>query len=166
MRTSRWRIAASFYRIPNPVSPQGPRYTGGGRLVRETNNGSGFVSHTALILFAHGSRVESANDSVRAAARELAQLGSFRHVQAAFLELGQPDLPGAVSMLAGQGVRRIVVIPYFLTLGLHMERDLPKLIAGIQQVHPGLHIRVAPPLEGHPGLLNVLLERAHEALID
>ena len=126
----------------------------------------GFVSQTALILFAHGSRVESANDGVRAIARDLAEMGSFRYVEAAFLELGQPDLAGAVSMLAGKGVDRVVVIPYFLTLGLHMERDLPKLIATIQQAYPGLHIRATPPLEGHPGLVSVLLERANEALID
>ena len=129
-------------------------------------NGNGFVSQTALILFAHGSRVESANDGVRAVARDLAQMGSFRHVQTAFLELGQPGLADAVAALARDGVERVVVIPYFLTLGLHMERDLPKLIAGIQQAHPGLDLRVTPPLEGHPGLVSVLLERAKEALID
>src|SRR5690242_16037112 len=123
-------------------------------------NGNGFVSPPALILFAHGSRVESANDGVRAVARDLAQMGSFRIVATAFLELGRPDLAGAVSALASQGIQRIVVIPYFLTLGLHMERDLPQLLAGIRQAHPGLDVRVAPPLEGHPGLVSVLLERA------
>lgn len=128
--------------------------------------GNGFVSQTALILFAHGSRVESANDGVRAVAHDLAQMGSFRYVEAAFLELGQPGLADAVAALAHKGVDRVVVIPYFLTLGLHMERDLPKLIAGIQQAHPGLDLRVTPPLEGHRGLVSVLLERAKEALVD
>ena len=123
-------------------------------------------TEAGLIVFAHGSRVEAANEGVRAAARDLARLGSFRHVAAAFLELGQPDLAGAAAELAGRGVERIVVIPYFLTLGLHMERDLPKLIAEIQGVHPGIEVRVAPPLEGHPGLVAVLLERARETLAD
>ena len=131
-----------------------------------SENGNGFLSPPALILFAHGSRVESANDGVRAVARDLAQLGSFRNVAPAFLELGQPDLAAAVSALISEGIRRIVVIPYFLTLGLHMERDLPQLLAGIRRAHPDLDIRVTPPLEGHPGLIGVLLERAQEALID
>jgi len=119
----------------------------------------------ALVLFAHGSRIESANEGVRAVARDLAELGSFRHVEPAFLELGQPDLAGAVATLASRGVRQIVVLPYFLTLGLHLERDLPQLIAGVQQTHPGLDIRVTPPLEGHPALVSALLDRAQAALV-
>jgi sirohydrochlorin ferrochelatase len=129
-------------------------------------DGNGFVSSFAVILFAHGSRVESANEGVRAVARDLAQMGSFRQVAPAFLELGQPDLAGAVSDLASQGVQRVVVVPYFLTFGLHIEQDLPQLIAGIREAHPGLEIRVARPLEGHPGLAQALAERARQALID
>ncbi|HLK47679.1 MAG TPA: CbiX/SirB N-terminal domain-containing protein [Bryobacteraceae bacterium] len=121
-------------------------------------------TQAGLILFAHGSRVEAANEGVRAAARDVARLGSFRHVGAAFLEFGRPDLAGAAEALVRAGVNRIVVIPYFLTLGLHMERDLPKLIADIQGTHAGVEVRVAPPLEGHPGLVTVLLERANAAL--
>ena len=118
---------------------------------------------TGLILFAHGSRVESANDGVRAIAADLARAASLAHVVPAFLELGQPDLAGAAAILAAQGVRRIVVIPYFLTLGLHLERDLPRLAAGLRQAHPGIEISVTPPLEGHPALLEVLLDRWKES---
>ncbi|HEY1241942.1 MAG TPA: CbiX/SirB N-terminal domain-containing protein [Bryobacteraceae bacterium] len=118
-----------------------------------------------LIVFAHGSRIESANEGVRAVARDLAKLGSFRYVEPAFLELGQPDLAGAVAALAAQGVERIVVLPYFLTLGLHLERDLPQLITDVQRAHPEVEIRATPPLEGHPALLTALLDRANSALI-
>ena len=119
---------------------------------------------SGLIVFAHGSRIEGANEGVRAVARDLAKLGSFRHVEPAFLELGHPDLAGAIETLAAQGVDRIVVLPYFLTLGLHLERDLPQLIAGAQRAHPRLEIWVAAPREGHPGLVSALLERARSAL--
>ncbi|MBZ5577189.1 MAG: CbiX/SirB N-terminal domain-containing protein [Acidobacteriia bacterium] len=121
---------------------------------------------TGLIVFAHGSRIESANDGVRSVAGQLAELGSFRHVAPAFLELGQPDLAGAVDRLAQQGVERIVVIPYFLTLGLHLERDLPQIVAAVAAAHSSLEILVTPPLEGHPALVPILLERAREALTD
>ena len=120
----------------------------------------------ALIIFAHGSRIESANEGVRAVARQLAEMGSFRHVEPAFLELGQPDLAGAVERLTKQGIQRILVIPYFLTLGIHLERDLPQIVAGLAAAHPGVEIRVTPPLEGHPALLQILLDRAREAPTD
>ena len=85
---------------------------------------------------------------------------AFEHVEAAFLELGQPDLEGAVSRLAERGIRQVVVIPYFLTLGTHLERDLPKLAAQAGAAHPEMDLRVTPPLDGHPALVEILLDRA------
>ena len=114
---------------------------------------------TGIIVFAHGSRIEAANEAVRTVAADLARAGQYPHVQAAFLELGQPDLPGAVQVLSAQGVERVVIIPYFLTLGIHLERDLPALVAQISLSHNGLQIAVTPPLDGHPALLQILLDR-------
>ncbi len=115
------------------------------------------------ILFAHGSRVEPANQAVRDIAAAFAHAGGFTLVEAAFLELGTPDLAGAAARLAAAGADHIVVIPYFLTLGLHMERDLPPLIQSISLNHSGLPIVVTPPLDGHPALVQVLLDRALQA---
>jgi sirohydrochlorin ferrochelatase len=115
-----------------------------------------------IIVFGHGSRIESANESVRDAARELARAGGLEHVEPAFLELGQPDLEGAVARLLRQGVRHIRVIPYFLTLGTHLERDLPRLVSDISRSNNGLAIEVTAPLDGHPGLVAALLDRARD----
>ena len=115
-----------------------------------------------IVVFAHGSRIESANEAVRRAAADLARLGGYEHVEAAFLELGQPDLEGAVLRLADMGVQSILVIPYFLTLGLHLERDLPRIAQQIANKYKDLQIRVAPPLDGHPALVQVLVDRARE----
>ena len=115
-------------------------------------------------MFAHGSRIEPANEAVRAVAEELGRKGGFAHVEAAFLELGQPDLEGAVLRLASQGVSVILVIPYFLTLGMHLERDLPRISAEISNKYKDLAITVAPPLDGHPSLVEVLVDRAKSYL--
>src|SRR5215208_1521706 len=115
-----------------------------------------------IIVFAHGSRIESANEAVRTVAVELARASGNR-VEAAFLELGEPDLEGAAARLVEAGVDTITVIPYFLTLGLHMERDLPPLMEKISNTYNGLPIAVTPPLDGHPALLQVLLDRSMSA---
>ena len=115
-----------------------------------------------FIIFAHGSRIESANESVRALTARFTAASGFPHVETAFLELGQPDLAGAVARLAARGLRRIVVIPYFLTLGTHLERDLPRLVEGLMADYPGLEIVVTKPLEGHPALLQILVDRSRE----
>ena len=117
---------------------------------------------TAFVVFAHGSRMESANAAVRAVAAQMASAGSHL-VEPAFLECGQPDLAGAVDRLAGRGASRVIVIPYFLTLGTHMQRDLPELVRSALQRHPKLEIDVTPPLDGHPGLLQALLDRAKQS---
>lgn len=117
-----------------------------------------------VVVFAHGSRVEPANEAVRAVARELARAGGFERVETAFLELGEPDLPAAVARLAAAGVSRVVVIPYFVTPGLHLERDLPRIIAGISRTYKDLDLQVTPPLDGHPAMTQILLDRAREAL--
>jgi sirohydrochlorin ferrochelatase len=114
-------------------------------------------------VFGHGSTVESANDAVRAMAAELARRGSYEAVETAFLESGQPDLRGAVEILAGCGIRQVIVIPYFLTLGMHLKRDLPQLVEELRAVHPGMEIQVTAPLDGHPALIDALVGRAREA---
>jgi sirohydrochlorin ferrochelatase len=119
---------------------------------------------TGLVVFAHGSKLEAANDAVRAVSASLASSGD-RAVEAAFLELGTPDLPSAVRSLIARGADRIVVIPYFLTLGRHVEEDLPRIVKEISQEHAGLQIEVTPPLDGHPALLDALLDRAREARV-
>jgi sirohydrochlorin ferrochelatase len=120
-------------------------------------------SGIGYVVFAHGSSIESANDAVRAVAGEMARRGKYEAVEAAFLEGGRPDLAGAVEILAGCGLARVVVIPYFLTLGLHLQRDLPHLVEQIGAAHPEIEIEVTAPLDGHPAMVEALLARARES---
>ena len=117
---------------------------------------------TGIAIFAHGSSIASANDSVRAVADRVAHQGGFELVEAAFLDQGTPDLAEAVARLAARGASRILVVPYFLTLGLHLQRDLPRIVAEIARIQPGVEIRVTLPLDGHPALAQALIERARE----
>ena len=118
---------------------------------------------TGFVVFAHGSRVESANQAVRDVTAQMAASGPHM-LEAAFLELGEPDLGGATRRLVSQGAQRVVVIPYFLTLGTHMQRDLPRLASEASRANGGIEIQITAPLDGHPALLQALLDRAGEAL--
>jgi sirohydrochlorin ferrochelatase len=120
------------------------------------------MTGTGYIVFAHGSSIESANQAVRQVAADMARRGSLDLVEAAFLEGGRPDLAGALDAMADK-VARVVVVPYFLTLGLHLQRDLPRLIDAVRRAHPGVEIQVTPPLDQHPAMVQALLDRAREA---
>jgi len=118
---------------------------------------------TGFIVFAHGSRVESANQAVRDVAAQMAASGQHI-VEPAFLEIGQPDLTTATGLLIARGAQRLIVIPYFLTLGTHMQRDLPRLARDASHTHGDIEIQITSPLDGHPALVQALLDRASEAL--
>lgn len=119
---------------------------------------------TGLVIFAHGSSVASANESVERVTELVRLQGGYELVETAFLELAMPDLREAVARLAMRGANRIVVIPYFLTLGIHLKRDLPRIVEELAGIHKGVRIDVTEPLHGHPSLAGILLERAREAL--
>jgi sirohydrochlorin ferrochelatase len=118
---------------------------------------------TGFIVFAHGSRIESANQAVRDVVSKMAASGQHV-VEAAFLELGQPDLAGATALLISRGAKRVVVIPYFLTLGTHMQRDLPRLAQDASRGNGDIEMQITAPLDGHPALVQALLDRASQAL--
>jgi len=116
---------------------------------------------TGIIVFGHGSSVASANEAVKNVAAQAARSGGWAAYETAFLE-ADPRLGDAVAKLAGDGIGDILVLPYFLTLGIHLQRDLPGLVDELAR-HHAVSIRVAPPLDGHPELSRILVDRAREA---
>jgi sirohydrochlorin ferrochelatase len=113
---------------------------------------------TGIVVFGHGSSVASANDAVRAIAAAAAEQGGWSLYETAFLE-AEPRLSVAVAKLVRAGADEVLVLPYFLTLGIHLQRDLPKIADDLAaEFH--IPIRVAPPLDGHPELSRILVERA------
>ncbi len=119
---------------------------------------------TGVILFAHGSPVAEANQGVAALARQVAEKLEAEFVTAAFLDSAPPDLGAALAEAARRGVSRVVVMPYFLTMGLHLRRDLPRLMAEQRARFPQLEIIVSESLEGYPGMVEAVLGRVREAL--
>jgi len=118
---------------------------------------------TGIVIFAHGSSVATANEAVRAVAEAAAEAGGFELAEVAFLE-AQPSLSEAVARLVDGGASRILVVPYFLTLGIHLQRDLPGMLAELARIHTRVELRATAPLDGHPALIQILLDRARGAL--
>lgn len=118
---------------------------------------------TAILLFAHGSRVADANQGVHDLARRVQDAGPYQYVRAAFLDLAQPDLNAAVAAAVQAGMRRVIVIPFFLMMGVHLRRDLPKLIEPLRERFPDLAIDLGQSLEDHPMMPSIILGRVQEA---
>lgn len=119
---------------------------------------------SGIVLFAHGSSVASANDAVREVAAAVARSTGFELLETAFLDPVRPSLDQAVESLVRKGAARIIVVPYFLTLGLHLQRDLPAILSRLESIHKNVEISVTPPLDGHPALATIVEQRVREAL--
>jgi sirohydrochlorin ferrochelatase len=115
---------------------------------------------TALLLIAHGSREETANADLHHLAAELRRRGEFTIVEASFLELAEPDIDAAAAKCVEQGVARVVLVPYFLSAGRHVRRDLTAARDRLAARYPRVEFRLAEPLGRHPLLLEVVAERA------
>lgn len=118
---------------------------------------------TALLLIAHGSRQPEANADLLRLAEELRQAGRFARVQPAYLELAQPDIDAGGVNCVQDGVRRIVLLPYFLSAGVHVRRDLTAARDRLAARFPEVEFLLAEPLGPHPLLTKIVLERAADA---
>jgi sirohydrochlorin cobaltochelatase len=118
---------------------------------------------TALVLIAHGSRAEAANDAHREVATTLAErLGA--PVIAAFLELAEPSIGAGIDAAVAGGAQRVAVLPHFLYPGRHLVRDIPAEVAAAVERHPEVRIDVLPESGSAPAMLELLAAAARAGL--
>ena len=119
---------------------------------------------TALLLMAHGSRQEEANADLYHLVEELRRRGPYDVVEASFLELAEPDIEQGAAICVRQQAERVVLLPYFLSAGVHVRRDLAALCRRLQARYPQVRFHLAEPLGRHPLLLEVVADRAGQSL--
>ena len=112
---------------------------------------------TAVLLIAHGSRQPSANDDLHELAARLSASGEHPIVEACFLELAEPDIPTGGSRCVARGATLVLMVPYFLSAGVHLRRDLTAAREELSCLHSEVEFRLGSPLGPHP-LLDSLVE--------
>lgn len=117
-----------------------------------------------VLVVGHGSRRREANDDVREAARRIAERGRYPLVEAAFLEIEDPDISEAFARLVERGANEIIVHPYFLSPGRHTRGDIPVEVHKAAVRHPGINYRITEPLSAHPLVIAASVERLRETI--
>ena len=112
-----------------------------------------------MMLIAHGSRKQSANDEVRRLAERIEAIGGgdYDAVRPAFLELAEPDIQQGVSDCVALGATEIVAVPYFLAGGRHVTADIPGELACAQAGHPQISIGLSQYLGQHEAMAELVL---------
>jgi sirohydrochlorin ferrochelatase len=116
----------------------------------------------ALLLIAHGSRRAEANADLEFVAAAMRERGAFGCVRCAYLELTQPTIPEGGEACVAAGATRVVMLPYFLSPGVHVREDLIEFRSELTAKFPEVEFVLAEPLGRHPLLLDIVEQRAGE----
>lgn len=115
----------------------------------------------------HGSKLEHNKDLVVAMAKRLGERNEFGPVEAAFMQLNEPDIPTGLANVAAKGVDLIYVVPCFLATGIHTTEDIPGVLgfkkgqmSGKVKVDGRLvEVRYCQPMGDDPRLAEILADR-------
>ena len=121
----------------------------------------------ALLLIAHGSKVDVSNDEVRELSARLvsATEGRFGFVECAFLELAEPSIPQGVQHCIDAGAQEVFAVPYFLAAGRHVRSDIPAELQKKRDEHPGIAIHLCDHIGKSRSMVELLLELAEQSLV-
>ena len=109
------------------------------------------------LIIAHGSRRQEANDHLFSIADYIRQTMPGSAIEAAFLELAEPDIPTAVDRLLSAGITEITVIPFFLSKGIHWNEDIPEILDEKLAEHKASY-KLLDPVGLHPEMNDLVLD--------
>lgn len=115
-----------------------------------------------LLVVGHGSRAEEAQRVFAQVVTYMKTASPDSVIESAHMELCGPTIDQSVKKLADQGVNEIVVIPYFLYKGIHLQKDIPEIIQRIAEEYSHVRFAIAEPIGAEPVLAEILLTRAGE----
>ena len=119
---------------------------------------------TAILLMAHGSRIIEANNAAYQVATMVQELTGFEIVEVSFRELHEPNIQSGIDACVAKGAGRILLMPYFLFMGAHVQHDLPEEIAEAKKRYPELVMEMGGHLGVHRKLAEIEAERIGESL--
>jgi sirohydrochlorin ferrochelatase len=118
----------------------------------------------AIVLIAHGSRNAEANADATYFAEQLQHAGVASQVIAAYLELAEPTIPQGVETVLANKPQLVVLLPYFLSAGVHVRRDITDMCLQFKESHPRTNFHLAEPIGRHHLMGTILADRLREVL--
>ena len=118
-----------------------------------------------LLLIAHGSRKQSANEEIAALAQKVEALAGedYDAAVAAFLECAEPSIQQGIEHCVELGATKIVAVPYFLAAGKHVVRDIPGELDCARAGHPGVDIVMSQYVGEHDAMADLVLRSSKNA---
>ncbi len=116
----------------------------------------------AVLLIAHGSRRQEANQDLVEIASLLRDRREYPIIEPSYLELADPTIPEGARLCVEQGATEVFMLPYFLSAGAHVTSDLEDFRQELSSSYPGVTFKVCPHLGLHPLMIEIVLARLRE----
>jgi sirohydrochlorin cobaltochelatase len=117
----------------------------------------------AVVLLGHGSRAPGASEAMERVVERMRERRAER-IEPAYMELCEPGLETVLRGLHEDGIRRVLLVPYFLHHGVHLREDVPAILEGVRAFLPGLEVEVAAHLGFDDALVEVVERRIVQAI--
>ena len=115
-----------------------------------------------LLLVAHGSRREESNLEVEALSKKMIKYNEndFDEIMPAFLAFASPSIPEAIKKCSEIGASNVTVLPYFLSAGVHINRDIPGEVKDASEGFPNLDITISNYFGSRDEIAELLMKTA------
>ena len=119
-----------------------------------------------ILLAGHGSPKKDANslEHISKLLHEMVHPGCDEEcVRVAYLQFAKPGISEAIEECVKDGVKQLIIHPYFLSSGMHVTSDIPEIIDEAGRRHPEVEFIYTEPLGIHNKMAQVVYERIKAA---
>lgn len=86
------------------------------------------MTNKGLLLVGHGSRLEYNKELITTTADMMKNITGEYLIKSCFLEYSSPNVTEGLALMKQEKIDELVVVPLFLAKGIHILRDIPKLL--------------------------------------
>lgn len=117
----------------------------------------------AVILLGHGSRVPEAGKEMERVAERLREKYGHLLVEVCFMSRLGPHFPETLEKCVARGAKNVLVVPYFLHMGLHIVLDIPEMLQEEIRRYPDVNLRLGCGFGFDELLVDLVEKRINEA---
>ena len=112
-----------------------------------------------ILVIAHGSRAQETEATMETILSFVKNKLPETLIECAYMEFSDKTVEKGVSALVTQGVTEIKIVPYFLFMGIHLQKDIPNMGMECAEHFPGITITMGDPLGVDERLADILVDR-------
>lgn len=130
------------------------------------------MSMKGMLLIGHGSSMPYNKDLVETSGKMIAAQAKDFVVRCGFMNVNSPSIKEALESFRHEKIDALVVVPFFLAKGVHIEKDIPSEIGLAEGEKKGtfalngktVPLVYADPIGSDPLLASLVVKKALKAL--